>query len=303
MYFSRHLRSVLHVIPQMRTKRLLFTWLLTLFFLTATFMPTRTVAAPQTVYDFASYELQVDFAGNRVNAKMIVHVKGRKDGIAFHYSTTTPVHCVASKGVEFRDAQAYFTSAQKGALQCDLPSFADIVYQMTNGKLKLERLCTCRDPYMLANIQLLYDPQWQGNPTTRNPLFYHPDVQFFVPYVDPPHVAVTRMEYNGSPLLESARYAVQPGLNAIWAGNDSDLLFDYADFEGWHNFLKQYNLSTLADSLYWTNGQRLNTHTTGSLFTATTDAVTVYIGFNPVTNTYLDGVIERIVVDPPHWGI
>ncbi|MEZ4714341.1 MAG: hypothetical protein R3A44_44585 [Caldilineaceae bacterium] len=35
-----------------------------------------------------------------------------------------------------------------------------------------------------------------GNADDRNPIFYHPDVQFFAPYVDPPAVAAARMSHS-----------------------------------------------------------------------------------------------------------
>lgn len=276
---------------------------LILLFMIATFAPTQSAAASQTFYDSASYELQVDFPNNQIRANMVVRVTGHANGAPFVNMFTIPVKCAANQGVRIDNEQARFVSQYKGAIACDLPSFAEAVYKLTNGGLKLESVCACRDPYLAANISLTEDPKWTGNPDDRNPIFYHPDVQFFAPYVDPPNVAATRMNHSGAPQTMSAPYTLQQPLNAIWAGNDANLLLEFADLGGWHSFLKQHNLSTLPGSLFWANGQQLNASSHSTDFPATTEAVTVYIGYNPVTQTYFDGTIERLAVDPPHWGI
>ena len=287
----------------MKMQTIRFQLTLIVLFLAAILAPTPSAAAAQTTYDSASYELQVDFPGNQIRANMVVRVTGRINSQPFTQKTVISVKCTASQGVRIDNDQARFVSAQQGAIACDLPSFADAVYKLTKGALKLERICACRDPYLAANINLTEDPKWMGNPDDRNPIFYHPDVQFFAPYVDAPGVAATRMNHSGAPQTMSAPYALQQPLNAIWAGNDAELLLEFADLGGWHSFLKPYDLSMLPSSLFWANGQQLNASGHGALFPATTDAVTIYIGFNPVTQTYFDGTIERLAVDPPHWGI
>ncbi|MEZ4736312.1 MAG: hypothetical protein R3E79_55205 [Caldilineaceae bacterium] len=277
--------------------------MLSLLCLAATLAPTQSAAAAQISYDAASYELQVDFPNNQIRANMVVRVTGHVNGSPSVDTVVIPVKCTANQGVRIDNEQARFVSAYQGAITCDLPSFAEAVYKLTNGGLKLAAVCTCRDPYLAANLSLTEDSKWTGNPDDRNPIFYHPDVQFFAPYVDAPGVAATRMSHSGAPQTVSAPYALRQSLNAIWAGSNPDLLFAFADFGGWHSFLQQHNLSTLPGSLFWANGQQLNASSRSTDFPATTDAVTIYIGYNPVTNTYFDGTIERLAVDPPHWGI
>ena len=155
---------------------------------------------------------------------------------------------------------------------------------------------------MLANLALTYNKAWSGVEQDRNPLFYHPEFQVFAPYADPPNVAFLRMISPGLTQQTSDIFNLQK-INALWSGNNPDLLLDYADFNGFHEFLKQSDLSMLGSSLDRANGDQLNPRTSTPHFNSSSGPTTIYIGHNPQTGTYLDGIIESISSDPPNWGI
>ncbi len=279
-------------------------WLATVIILVASLAwPAQTEAAtrPYTgTYTWAAYEVQISFPKDAVQANMIVRAGPTKSGAV--KSMTFPVTCATHGALSMEQERATFKSQTKDYLSCDLPSFADKVYKLTGGELQLDPIFLARDPYALANIGLTANKSWSGVDEERNPLVYHPDFQLFMPYADSGKAAYLHMFYAGLTQGTSTSFSLQTS-NAIWSGNDPSLLLDFADFAGFHSFLAQHKLSKLDSSLYWANGQQLNQLRASPPFHSSSGPTTIYIGYNPETETYLDGVIERISIDPPCWAI
>ncbi|MBV7328352.1 hypothetical protein KFU94_08845 [Chloroflexi bacterium TSY] len=92
--------------------------------------------------------------------------------------------------------------------------------------------------------------------------------------------------------------------NVIWSGDDTEVFWEYADLSGWAHFFTNHELRTLeGGALHWHNGQVL-TGPAAPLdhFAVDSSATTVFIGYNPDTNTYLDARVKAIGADPPAYS-
>lgn len=266
----------------------------------ATAMPVAQVGA----VDEAGLEVHIAFPNDQLQATWVVRVKRTlHDKVLFDYAKTMKLACQSHGNVLIKEESAIFRAADQSYISCDLPSLRETVYAMTKdepgGPIQLSQECDCKNAWIAGQVRL-EKPTISGTPTVYdNPLFYHPNFQYYVPQergaADPTlHVHYTSVTQPFSGSFTPAEW------NVIWTGIDGA---EFLDTLGtWGDYLRKHELSTLKDAAHWANGDALLPADEPSEFDLTTDATTIYIGHSPLSGTYSDVAVKNLDWDPPCFG-
>ena len=277
-----------------------------------TLLPLQSVVAQQPAQgqsiEEVGMEVHLDFYNNAPRAVWTIYAKKSVGGKTIIDETRhIPLYCT-NYGVDIAFGSATFRSADRDYIKCLLPSFADEIKKISNGEIIVGERCGCKTPWIAANVDLKYDPSSVGPLPDSNPLFYHDDMKYALPYVDPPSLVSMRLNYAGAPQPVSAPFFLETKTpwNAVWSGGDGAEFLTKADFTGWAAYLAKHTLSTIKNSFHWANGQQIN-QATGSPgnFDMGTGPSVLFFGVDPATGSFLNGTLEQLDWDPGcrgGWG-
>ena len=269
-------------------------------------LPAQASFAQQNEVIKVGMEVHLDFYNDAPRAIWTVHAQKSVGGkIIIDETRHIPLSCTAY-GVDIKYEVATFKSAERDFIKCILPSFADEIKQISKGEIIIGDRCECKAPWIAAYVDPEYDPASSGPLVDSNPLLYHDDMHYAVPYVDPPNLAALRTEYSGAPQPTSTPFyldAANPW-NAVWSGEDGVGFLDSADLNGWAAYLANYALGTLKDAFHWANGTQLDQATgSQSNFTMGTGMTVLFFGVNPDSGSFFNGSVKQIDWDPGCRGI
>ncbi len=264
--------------------------------------------AQQQSNEEVGMEVHLDFDKGAPRAIWTIYAQKSVGGVQIIDETRhIPLTCT-NYGVDIGYGVATFRSVERDFIKCFLPDFAAEIKKISNGEIIIGKRCQCKAPWIAANVDLAYDPSSVGPLSDSNPLFYHNDMSYGIPYADPPNLVATNLEYVGASQAQSSSFyldAKNPW-NAVWSGEDGAEFLAEADFAGWAAYLARYTLTTIKNSLHWANGQQIDpvTGSAGS-FDMGTGASVIFFGVNPDTGSFLNGSVTNINWDPGcrgGWG-
>jgi len=259
---------------------------------------------PSGVTYVAAQEIHLDFQQNTVNALWAVRIQKLVNGhIKSDETHTEALKCRASDTLQIKEGIAHFYRQDKAYISCWLPSLRDRVDELTNGGLLLAKHCRCKEPWVSAHLQLRDDGKVNLSDPNNNPIFYHPDFAYFVPYNNRPDQAYLRVDYPSAPAPLSAPFTPAQW-NTLWSGENGAQFVQEADFAGWAAYFMGHSLNTLPESAHWANGVMLTVNqgaNSGALLS--TQGAEIFFGYNPDTQTFFNGAVTKIDWDPSCPGL
>lgn len=279
---------------------------LILLLITSTTLPSNVARAQQGSIDEVGMEVHLDFYKGAPRAIWTVYasqfVNGKQTIDEIRH---IPLTC-QNYGVSISGDVGTFLSKEHDFIKCLLPDFAAEIKKITKGEIIVGEYCACKSPWIAANVDLEYDPTSVGPLPDSNPLFYHNDMNYAVPYVDPANLVSLRSDYAGAPQPVSTPFYLNGASqwNAVWSGEDGVDFLDLADFRGWAAYLAAYSPSSIKDALHWANGQQIDqaNGAAGNL-RMNTGSTVIFFGVNPDTGAYFNGNVKQIDWDPGCRGI
>lgn len=231
--------------------------------------------AGASVTRWATWQVDMDFAGNKINGSLTVtlaHDGGY--GTVVDDEMTVNLVCRKSGAVPIIAEEAIFDG--NGYIWCDMPNLGNIVDEMSEGSMQLAGAGEAKNPWAMAEVALSPGESLYGS---NNPLYYQEALQFDLPM----NHSGTSMEMH----LAVAGYEIMS--MPFTVGGMQDL------YAGWHEFMP----STYQPE-FSVNGGAL-----GSVSPAFGGSVTmpvpgdeIYIGYSPATGEYFEGVLTALSVDP-----
>ncbi len=294
--------------PPMRLLRLLLCIAVTVVAMpTSIAAPATLLAAPaigQGAIDEAGLEVHISFPKDELLAQWYVHVKRTLgDKVIFDRTERMTLQCKVHGDVQFEDESAIFRARDQSYIACALPSLRKTVYAMTEnelgGPIELNQHCDCKHAWVAAKVRL-ETPTTSGGPTLYdNPIFYHPDFQYYIPQVNGSSDPLLHVRYDG--VTEPYSSVFQPeAWNVVWSGIDGAEFLN--NLGSWGDYFTAYDLSKLDLSHHWANGNVLRYANEPSEFQLTTDETMIYIGHSPTAQTYGDIAVQHVDWDPPCFG-
>ena len=228
---------------------------------------------------WARWFIEVAFANNKPVATMTVEI-GHDNRLGLHIvdlQKTYELSCQETGSLNVTNNVAVFDG--NSYLTCEMPVFQDLVAELTEGKLKIDSTCDCKQ----ANGEVDFA---FGDPS-ENPFFYMEGLQFAGPKL---------------PVGPDAHYSMTvDGVTAV-----SEVFMPNKQLQhGVSEFLqngKQYQM------LFELDGTSLGSSPTAysGLLKVPTDQKQFFIGFNPDTGEILQGTLSYLFIDPGcvgHGGI
>jgi hypothetical protein len=270
-------------------------------------LPTTTSARPAGqpgAIDEAGLEVHIAFPNDQLQAEWHVRVKRTLHGaVVFERTAVMRLRCELHGDVQIQDESALFRAVDQSYIACELPSLRETVYAMTKkepgGPIVLNQQCDCKNAWVAAKVKLESPTTAGGQTLHDNPLFYHPNFQYYVPLTAGPHDPLLHVQYDGVTQPFSGVFAPEDW-NVLWTGIDGAEFL--ANLGPWGDYFADYELTKLPDAHHWANGASLRDAVEPSEFQLTTDATVIYIGHNPVLGTYSDLVVNHLDWDPPCFG-
>lgn len=242
------------------------------------------LSAPSTAQavtgnQFARWVIQVGFDNNQPVAKMTVEI-GHETHLGIlvvDISESYKVECQEYGSLNIVGNVAEFDGGSY--LECKMPNFQEIVYELTNGSMVIADFCTCKQADGAAGFDF-------DNPSD-NPLFYTPSLQFSAP-----------TDTNGN----GVQYELS--VNGATAVSESFTNIGQMQFGG-GGFVKNGN--GYAPEFHVDNFE-LASHPPylAGLVEVPTNETTFFVGFNPDTGQFLQGKLGYLYIDPGcvgHGGI
>jgi hypothetical protein len=271
---------------------------------TASTSPVIAGAASHGAIDEAGLEVHISFPNDQLLAQWHVRVKRTLAGkVIFDRTERMALHCEVHGDVQIQDESALFQAADQSYIACTLPSLRETVYALTEkepgGPFLLSQQCDCKTAWVAAQVRLA-TPTAPGAPTLYdNPIFYHPDFQYYMPQVHGPNDPMLHVQHNSVTEPFSGGFQAEDW-NVVWSGIDGAEFLD--NLGSWGDYFADYDLAKLDGSRHWANGAVLRYANEPSEFQLTTDKTVIYIGHNPTTQTYGDLVVKNVDWDPPCFG-
>lgn len=262
------------------------------------------VTPSQGAIDEAGLEVHISFPNDQLLAEWYVHVKRTQGGkVIFDRTKQMTLDCKQHGDIQIEDESATFRAVDRSYIACTLPSLRKMAYAMTEdepgGPIRLAQECDCKNAWVAAKIRL-GAPTGASAPTLYdNPLFYHPDFQYYVPEVNSAREPLLHVMYDGVAEPLSDLFLPQKW-NTLWTGIDGAEFL--ANLGSWGDYFFEHDVAKLVDARHWANGDVLRYANEPSEFRLTTDETTIYIGHSPIYQTYSDVVIKHLDWDPPCFG-
>lgn len=235
-------------------------------------------AAHQTRW--ARWTIDLDFANDQLNDKLFIEVgyENQNGDLVVEMVNTVDLNCELVGNVLINNEEATFT--QGDYIVCEMPSLIKEVASMTRGEFDLPAGCPVEDPWIEAEMTNVSGEEAEFGA----PLFYRPDIQFGAALVSGGEKAHTQFVVSGVG-SSSSLYSLGGGLDVITAS--------------W----EQLNATTYVPA-FTVNGNSLTavpSQVTGQL-ELTNHATEIYFGHSPDFNTYFEGTLRSIRIDPPCIG-
>lgn len=235
------------------------------------------VAAPAELW--ARWFIEVEFANNQPVTTMTVEIghNDRQGQPVVDLQETYDVLCQETGHLKINQNVAEFDGSSY--LTCDMPVFQDIVAELTEGKLKIDSTCACKQADGQAHFAFS-DP-------SENPFFYMEGLQFAAPKPPVGPIAQYAMTVDGvtavSETFVPTKQIQQGGGTFSLNGQEYQIQFE----------LDGASLASTPETF------------AGKLAVPTNQRH-FFIGFNPDSGEILQGSLEYLFIDPGcvgHGGI
>lgn len=241
------------------------------------------VAQPFSGTGWATWEIEVHFPKGDIEAQLMVttgyYDEEKEEEVVLPVYKTT-LECKEhgwvpiEKGVATFSGDSYFS--------CEVPSIAEIAYHMTDKQLIIGAQCECKDPWIIGNIS----PESKYiSSEPLNPIFYRDDLQI------------------SSPILGGNKSRLEFNVDNV-SINSANFSLGQPFYEFMAEFVPSYGTTFRFVPSFEVNRTHLTAIPSSinqQLFLST-EASTIYIGYNPVDDAYFEGQIERLNVDPACFG-
>ena len=239
--------------------------------------PLTAQAAPSD--QWARWFIEVAFENDKPNVKMTVEIghETRSGQPIIDISETYPINCQDHGSLRIAGSVAAFDG--KSFLACEMPNFQELVHKLTEGKLIIEDTCTCKLADGLANVDF--------DSPSENPLFYMPSLQFSAP--TGAYGNVVQYELNVAGAVAISEEFTNTGKMQFGGG---------AFIKNGNGYAPEFEVDglSLASNPPYITG----------LVKVPTNEKEFFVGFNPDTGEYLNGMMDYLYLDPGcvgHGGI
>ncbi len=243
-----------------------------------------TFAAPTFKYE-SNWSVSVDFVGDQPNATLLVEVwkyDGNTNALLNTFSETRPLNCTLGKGVHIIGAEAHFTGG--GGIECAMPSIKEMVKNMTSGEYTPPEECTCKSGAVVSS-DVEITPNLSKH-DRENPIAIMDDIQFSSPVLAYSS-ARSKLNMTVDTVTAVSTYYVPQTPNNLVNGTFTQINPPAANV---YTYVNAFN----ANGLFLTAAPDV---VNAPLFISNNQP-TLHIGFNPLTNQGLYGVMAQLFVDP-----
>lgn len=228
---------------------------------------------------WASWVFEMGFTGNQIHGDLTITVE-YEDRKREPIIETFPLECTPVGTLQIANERATFSGDDY--IRCAMPDLVQIVAQMTRNEVLISPFCFCKEnPWIEADLTLDTTPV---HPEPINPVFYRPDLRFATPLVAKDRATMLFQVANRA--ASSAPFFLGSSTSErLWAEYNQTATDIFAP-----NFIA--NGSHLAATPAVISSQ----------LALSNSAAYLYIGYSPLTNSYLEGTLIRLTVDPACRG-
>lgn len=259
---------------------------------------------------WCSWDIKIDFPEDRLRVIYTVSVgdyKGMTPVIIAQQSLDISERCRHLGGaITIKAAVAYFDG---GYYECERPSFAEIVRELTDGQAQLPDVCQCKSPAAAFNGSFA-EPG-------RHPLLYREDGQFYVTLTHGGEVAITTLATNTAQNT-SAPWVWRLGDEIrLWSGSLDDTFSHFTQLQlpsHWFDFLLNSSIGqgptfmaasskgVYGSFFHWSEGAAPTYQAVKGAAQLQTGSQTFYIGYDPNNSEIFRGAMQNLWDDPGCFG-
>jgi hypothetical protein len=242
-------------------------------------MAVRPAAASGSGYHFAQWLVTLSFPNNQPLVELTTEIwyKPANGPASLVTAHTEPLNCTVSGNLQINQGIAEFSGQE--SIACEQPDMAQKINQVSSGLLNVPQVVPVRNAWVEGQVAV-------ANNAPLNiplPTHYHPGIQ------------------HG--LTRAGAGAVSQLLRVDGALANSSASAQAAPFGLRAEFLRQSNGSY--KTLFTNNGAAAagNPPTIPAGLMLDLSATTIYFGYSPQSNSYFQGFIKRLTVDPGAFGV
>lgn len=268
---------------KMETRRpaLRWAWVVLAFIGLAAFslMATRPAAASGNSFYFAQWLVTLSFPNNQPLVELTTEIwyKPANGPASLVTSHTEPLNCTVSGNLQISQGIAEFSGQE--SIACQQPDMVQKINQVSGGLLNVPQIAPVRSAWVEGQVAIA------NNAPLNAPLptFYHPDIQHGLARVGAGSISQL-LRVDGA--LSSSSGSAQAFPFALRA-----------------EFLRQNNGSY--KTLFTNNGAVAagNPATIPAGLMLDLSATTIYFGYSPQSNSYFQGFIKTLTMDPGAFGV
>lgn len=252
---------------------------------------------------WAAWHVKVDFAQNtpRIIYTAYVGTDSPQPAVLGERVSDITQDCTIVGTLNYFQGRAIFDG--NSYIECDLPSWrAEIAQLAPYLRVAQEAECICQAGgaplWAAADVRLAPGMR-------QNPVFAAPStaMEFALPTIGGGQMEMEMFIDGNSYTSPSGNK--QPALNQFLMGMYGPGIVAAADHFAWLDFMPDASWKTFFETDvvgtrmgYWEGSSSANWFETASDYRVKTDVQTLYIGYNPVTNEYLHGVLKAGEFDP-----
>lgn len=242
-------------------------------------MAARPAAASGSSYHFAQWLVTLSFPNNQPLVELTTEIWYKPaNGPAYLVTShTEPLNCTVSGNLQISQGIAEFSGQE--SIVCQQPDMAKKINQVSGGLLNVPQVVPVRNAWVEGQMAI------SNNAPLNTPLptHYHPGIQHSLTRLGPGAVSQL-FRVAGSPSNSSANNQAAP-------------------FDLRAEFIRQNNGSY--QTLFTTNGaaKKGNPATIPAGLMLDLSATTIYFGYSPQSNSYFQGFIKTLTVDPGAFGV
>jgi hypothetical protein len=237
------------------------------------------VAASGNSFHFAKWWVTLSFPNNQPLVELTTEIWHKPtSGPATLITThTEPLNCTVSGNLAINQGIAEFSGQE--SIACQQPDLAQKINQMSGGLLNVPQIAPVRNVWAEGQIAIASNAPLN----TPLPTYYHPDIQHGLARVGAGTVSQL-LRVNGALSSSSASTQALP-------------------FDLRAEILRQSNGSY--KTLFTNNGAATagNPATIPAGLMLNLSATTIYFGYSPQSNSYFQGFIKTLTVDPGAFGV
>lgn len=242
-------------------------------------LATQPAAASGSSFHFAKWLVTLSFPNNQPLVELTTEIwyKPASGPAYLVTSQTDPLTCTVSGNLQISQGIAEFSGQE--SIACQQPDMAQKIYQVSGGLLTVPQLVPVRSPWVEGQVAIA------SNAALNAPLptFYHPDIQYGLVQVGPGSISQL--------------------LRVDGALSSSNATAQAVPFELRAEFKRQSNGSY--KTLFTNNGVVAvgNPATIPAGLMLDLGATTIYFGYSPQSNSFFQGFIKTLTVDPGAFGV